>query len=162
MGQDIDLKKLIPAEQIVGEDDEETGLLKKMLQEATDYLRAFRWCPPIDQVYLGYGVGGVVAVFLFHFAERIQGTDEWLWVVTGDLPTAYSVVDQAAEPASALKGYCELMEEWAKAVLGGGSLKGVFPVEAKPTLDNAESLLRRLDFIRTELIPSIEFREFAT
>jgi hypothetical protein len=85
----VDLNKLTPPERIVGDDAEETGLLQQMLQKATDYLKSFRWCPPIEQIYLGCGVGGVVAVFLFHFRERIQGTDEWLWVVVGDLPSAY-------------------------------------------------------------------------
>jgi hypothetical protein len=35
MMQPVDLEKLIPAERIVGEDAEETGLLRQMLQEAT-------------------------------------------------------------------------------------------------------------------------------
>jgi hypothetical protein len=55
MRQHVNLEKLTPAEQIVGEDGEDTRLLKEMLQEATNYLRAFRWCPPIDQVYQGNG-----------------------------------------------------------------------------------------------------------
>ncbi len=149
----VDLEKLIPAERIVGEDAEETGLLQRMLQEATDYLKSFRWCPPIDQTYLGRGVGGVVAAFLFHFRERIQGTEEWLWVVVGDLPSAYLVVDDADNPVSALEEYCELLEDWANAVLEGKPLDDVFPVEAKPTPDNARSLLRRTGFIRTRLLP---------
>lgn len=150
----IDLEKLTPAEQIVAEDAEETGLLQGMLRNATDYLRGFRWCPPIDRIYLGCGVGGVVAVFLFHFRERVQGTEEWLWVVDGDLPTAYLVTERAPDPASALEIYCELMDEWARAILEGQSLDHVFPVEAKPTTANAESLLKRLSFIKTELLPN--------
>jgi hypothetical protein len=151
--QPVDLDKLIPAERIVGDDVEDTELLQQMLREATDYLKSFRWCPPIEQVYLGCGVGGIVAVFLFHFRERIQGTDEWLWVVVGDLPSAYLVVDGADNPVAALEGYCGLMEDWANAVLGGKPLDDVFPVEAKATSDNAKLLLRRTDFIRTQLLP---------
>jgi hypothetical protein len=153
MMEHIDLGKLTPAEQIVGEDAEETGRLQGMLRDATNYLRGFRWCPPIDRVYLGCGVGGVVAVFLFHFSERIQGTDEWLWVVVGDLPEAYFVIDDAGDPASALEVYCGLMDGWAKAVLEGKPLDDVFPVEAEPTADNARLLLKRLNFIRTRLLP---------
>jgi hypothetical protein len=150
----VDLERLTPAEQIVGEDAEETALLNEMLQNAIDYLRGFRWCPPIDQVYMGCGVGGVVAVFLFHFREQIHGTDEWLWVIEGDLPTAYLVLDQASDPASALEVYCCLMEDWAKAVIKGRPLKEVFPVQAEPSLDNANILLERLTFIRTRLLPN--------
>ncbi|MEW6745506.1 MAG: hypothetical protein AB1486_22365 [Planctomycetota bacterium] len=149
----VDLEKLTPADRIAGEDAEETALLKEMLRDATDYLLGFQWCPPIDRVYLGRGVGGVIAVFLFHFADRIGDTDEWLWVVEGDVPTAYLVVDQARDPASALEVYCQLMDDWAKAVLDGRSLADVFPVQAEPTFDNATSLIRRLDFLRRRLLP---------
>ena len=149
----IDLQKLTPAEEIVGEDAAETDLLKGMLRDATDYLRGFQWCPPIDRVYLGCGVGGVVAVFLLHLSRQIQGIDEWLWVIEGDLPTAYLVVDQASDPVSALEVYCQLMDEWCEAVLGGRSLDSVFPVRVEPTHNNAKALVRRLDFIRTELLP---------
>ena len=147
------MRGLIPAEQIGGEDAEETAQLKAMLHEATDYLRSFRWCPPIDQVYLGCGVGGIVAAFLFHFSKPIQGGDEWLWVVVGDLPTASLVLDEARDPASALEVYCQLMDEWGEAVLEGRSLDDVFPVRAEPTPENARSLLKRVDFIRMRLLP---------
>jgi len=149
----VDLQKLTPAEQIGGEDAEETAQLKAMLRDATDYLRSFRWCPPIDRIYLGRGVGGVVAVFLFHFSNPIQDNDEWLWVVVGDLPTAYLVLDQAGDPASALEMYCQLMDQWAKAVLEGRSLEDAFPVTAEPTPENAKSVLKRVNFIRTRLLP---------
>jgi hypothetical protein len=98
-------------------------------------------------------VAGVVAVFLFHFREPIQGTNEWFWVVVGDLPSAYLVLDNADNPVSALEVYCGLMEDWANAVLENRSLDDVFPVEAKPTPDNAKLLLKRTDFIRTRLLP---------
>lgn len=147
------LKKMIPAEQIAGEDADETALLQKMLKDATDYLRGFKWCPPIDQVCLGCGVGGVVAVFLFHFQERIDEMDEWLWVIAGDLPTMYLVLDQATNPASAIEVYCNLMEEWAKAVLEDRPLGDVFPVKAEASIENAKNLLKRINFIRTQLLP---------
>jgi hypothetical protein len=153
MMRSIDLDKPIPAERIVGDDVEDTELLQQMLQKATAYLQSFRWCPPIEQIYLGLGVGDIVAVFLFHFRERIQGTEEWLWVVVGDLPSAYLVIDDADNSVAALEAYCELMEDWAKAVLEGKPLDDAFPVEAKPTPDNARLLLRRTEFIRTRLLP---------
>ncbi|MCX5647513.1 MAG: hypothetical protein NTX40_00205 [Planctomycetota bacterium] len=153
MMRHVDLEKLIPAENIAGEDAEETRLLKEMLHNATDYLQGFQWCPPIERIYLGCGVGGVVAVFLFHFGQRIRGTDEWLWVVEGDLPTAYLVLDQAGDPVSALEVYCQLMDDWSKAILDGRPLDDIFPVKAEPTADNAKRLIKRLNFIRERLLP---------
>lgn len=149
----INLDTLVLAEQVVGEDDEETELLQEMLSSAKEYLASFRWCPPIDRVYFGCGVGGIVAVFLFHLREKIQGTEDWLWVVEGDLPAAYLVLDRASEPISALEVYCELMEEWAQAVLENRPIKDVFPVGAEPTTENAKNLQKRLAFIRKEVLP---------
>jgi len=45
----VDLERLVPAEDIAGEDAEETRLLKEMLHSATNYLRGFEWCPPIGR-----------------------------------------------------------------------------------------------------------------
>jgi hypothetical protein len=149
----IDIDKLTPAEQISDEDAKETALLQKMLHDATDYISGFHWCTPIDRVFFGCGIGKVVAVFLFHFVRPINESDEWLWVVVGDLPSVYLVTERAPDPVTALEVYCELMDDWIKAVLDGGSLKDVYPVRAKPSSVNAKALASRLDFLRTELLP---------
>jgi hypothetical protein len=52
--------------------------------------------------------------------------------------------------------YCELMEDWARAVMAGLSLDDVFPVDAVPTSANAEDLLGRLKFICEIIVPSID------
>jgi len=149
----LDLTKLIRAETIMGEDLEDTTLLKAMLGSAQSYMASFGWCPPVEEVYLAFGVGGVIAVFLFHFREKIGQTDDWLWVIEGDVPSAYLVLDDVSSPAEVLKVYCELMENWARAVLDQSPLDDVFPVREEAITENAESLLRRIDFIRTKLIP---------
>ncbi len=149
----VDLTKLTSIDRIDCGDAEEAALLKGMAERAVRYLRKHGWCPPIDRVYFGCGVGGVVAVFLCHFSEPVRGKDEWLWVVEGDVPSVYLVLDQAPDPASALETYCQLMDEWISAVLGGRSLEGAFPVEAKSTPENANNLRSRLRFIRTRLLP---------
>ncbi len=158
MTDPISLDRLTRAEDVVGEDAEETRLLREMLKRAKEYIASFKWCPPFDQVYFGCGVGGVVAVFLFRFRETIANSEEWLWVVEGDLPSAYLVLDRAREPTSALEVYCELMEEWAQAVLENRSLKDVFPVKAEPTTENANDLLKRLAFIRKQVLPREQAR----
>jgi len=150
--QMINTTTLTVTKNMTGDSPEETAMLKRMEQEAIAYLKSFHWCPPIDEVYFGCGVGGVVAVFLFHFCQPVQ-SDEWLWVVEGDLPPAYLVRDQARDPASALELYCQLMEDWAQAVLAGHSMTNLFPVQSEPTRDNANNLIKRLVFIRTRLLP---------
>lgn len=149
----VDFSRLVPAADIAGEDERETAELRGMLRDAETYLRSFDWCPPIVEKYLGYGLGGVIALFLFKLGEKIQGVDDQLWVVVGDLPSAYFVCDDAATPAAALDVYCGLMEDWAHAALNGSSLDDVFPVSAEPTAEYAKVLLSRTKFIRERLVP---------
>ena len=152
MTEPIDMKRVTPAEQLVGEDELDTKLLRDMMDEAEQYLRSFRWCPPIAEKFFGCGVGGVVAVFLFKLAAPVGGHDQWLWVVVGDVPSAYMVTDNAPDPGSALNCYCELMGDWSHAVLNNLPIEEFFPVAAPATPANATSLARRIAFIRKNIL----------
>ena len=154
----MDTSQLIPEGEMRGEDAEETSELESMLQKAKDYISSFEWAPPVTEAHMGIGVGGVLAVFLLKFAEGIgvEG-DEHLWVVVGDLPSAYLVTDDAVVPVRALEIYCELMSDWAEAVKSESSLDDVFPVEVPVDSEHAEMLLDRIRFIRERIIP--EFSE---
>lgn len=152
MNGDPDFRALVPVEQMVGEDDEETAQLQAMLEEARGYLLSFRWCKAISQEFFGLGIGGVVAVFLFE-VDALPEVDTTLWVVVGDLPSAYLVTDQADDPRDALHVYCALMEEWVRAVRARESLADVFPIEAQATEQNANRLEKRIAFLRNEVIP---------
>jgi hypothetical protein len=143
------------APDIVGDDPQDTELLRGMAKMAQDYIQSFSWCPPISRMYLTYGVGGVVAVFQVEFAHKVQDTDDKLWIVVGDLPSAYLVVEPVDDPGLALERYCELMDQWISAVRSSSDLRDAFPVTTEPTLKNAESLNRRIDVLRTEIIPGI-------
>jgi hypothetical protein len=137
----------------MSDDPEEHALLVDCLNEARDYLESFEWCKRISEAYFGMGVGGIFAIFLFRI-DADEGVDEWLWVVAGDLPSAYLVCDNALRPEDALREYCRLMQDWVDAVHGQRALADVFPVEAEPTEQNAELLERRIDFLRTEVLGS--------
>jgi hypothetical protein len=145
---------LTPVSRIIGEDEVDTKLLREMADRAELYLTSFKWCPPIAESFLGFGVGGIIAVYLFRLSAKIAGTDDKVWVVVGDIPSAYVVTDQAPDAISAIKVYCDLMDEWATAVLHGKTLQDVFPVAAAPTFDNASQLTSRIKFIREKLIAS--------
>lgn len=141
---------------IVGDSLEDTTLLRDMAASARSYLTSFAWCPEIRETYLAAGVGGIVAVFLFEFNKPIQDTDDKLWVIVGDLPSAYMVVDPSDEtPQEALEKYCELMEGWIQAVRSSSTLKAAFPVATEPTPENADLLDRRIAFLLAEVIPRL-------
>ncbi len=143
---------------VSGEDEEDTALLRELAKTAQNYIRSFSWRPPIKNMFLAFGVGGVVAVFLVEFPVKIHGTDGMLWVVVGDLPSAYLVVEPDDHPADALERYCELMEQWVVAVRTSGDLRKVFPVSAEPTAEHARMLSTRVEMIRTTIIPQIPLR----
>jgi len=158
MAKAVDIRRLVSCDRMQGEDSEETDLLRKMQDRAISFLRSFDWCPPITDAYLGFGVGGVLALFLIRFGAKVRGTDEWLWVVEGDVPSAYFVIDDAPDPASALEVYCRLMQEWVDAVSRGQSLENVYPVAVTPSKKHAEMLQKRIGFIRQTLISECLFR----
>jgi hypothetical protein len=136
------------------EDEEETQLLRPMAERALDYIRGFKWCPPIKRMYLAYGIGKVIALFLVEFERPIgNNPDDDLWVVVGDLPSAYFITEGSPDPAEALDTYCELMEDWADAIQAGRDVSQYFPVKAAPTAEHARMLKGRLQMIRRDFIP---------
>lgn len=140
------------------ESPEERRLVLQMLSEAEEYLRKHRWCPSIKNRYIGFAVGGVVGVFLFQIDPPVRNRDSFLWVVVGDLPSAYLVVDRAVTPRAALEVYCEMMSAWVSAARRGlGQEVDVFPIGVDSTISNADLLASRVDFIRSEIIPSMEY-----
>ena len=143
---------------IVGDDEEDTASLREMAVAAREYITSFAWCPPISAMYLAHGVGGVAALFLAELSRKIQGTDDRLWIVVGDLPSAYLVVEPQDSPAQALERYCELMEDWIAAVRDARNLDDVYPVSAEPTTENADLLERRVAFLLAEIIPRMTQR----
>src|SRR5258708_22011579 len=119
-----------------------------MLEEAIDLIRGCEWSGTSRRRWFGMGVGGVVAVFLFELEPIRPDVDDRLWVVAGDLPPAYLVLDNARTAREALSEYVEQMSLWVEAAKSGDSVDDLIPVNVPPTPENADLLERRLDFIR--------------
>ncbi len=152
---------LTPFNDIAGDDEEDTKLLREMAIKAWEYITSFQWSLPITAAYFADGVGGVVALFLFEFEAMIGGTDDRLWVVVGDLPSAYMVVGPESAK-EALEAYCLLMDDWAAAVTETGTFSDVFPVDAARTPGNADTLRRRIEFVRREILPGFSTQSIDT
>ncbi len=134
-----------------GEDDAESAELQSMLNDARSYVGGFKWCHGIVEEFWGLGIGGIVSVFLFRILPEV-GVDEWLWVISGDLPCAYIVLDSARSPLQALEIYCCLMEGWIRAVRSQSHIDEEFPVLATASLENATMLEKRIEFLRRDII----------
>ena len=130
----------------------ENAELMEFGERAGKFLNGFPWCRKIVQGHLAYGVEGVIGVFLFRIEPAKVEVDDSLWVVVGDLPSAYLVCDDAPDWRGALEGYVDQMRRWVDAVRAGESLDDIIPVSAEPTAQHADMLAGRLDFIERYLI----------
>jgi hypothetical protein len=130
-------------------DDEE---LRALADEAHSFITSFRWCRSVREGFLADGVGGIVGIFLLRIESAVVGVDDTLWVVVGDLPSAYLVCDDAPDWPSALRAYVREMRRWVAAVRAGSSLHDIIPVRAEPTREHADMLASRLDCIEEHMI----------
>src|ERR1700751_4125313 len=135
MKSPLQVQRVMPIEDLCGEDPEDTRLLKSMGIDAENYLQAFSWCQSIESRCFGAGIGGVVAIFLFGIVPARPDVDEWLWVVVGDLPSASLVTDECKAPSEALETYIELMRRWVKLAKSGRTSPDVIPVNVSATLE---------------------------
>lgn len=149
----IDLSKMQPVDSLKGDDPTDTNLLREMARSASDFICGQEWCERLDRQFLAYGIGGVVAVFFVQIEPRSEDVDRCLWVVVGDVPPAYIVIDDNPTPAEALDAYCSEMANWVHAVENGESVDELIPVNAPPTRENAQQLAERLDYIRSTILP---------
>jgi hypothetical protein len=148
----VDVSSLVPVKDMSGDSKKDTGLLRKMAEEAHAYLLSFKWCKSIRRAWFGWGVGGICAVLLFELEPGSPKVDKLLWVIVGDLPPAYLVADESPTPLAALRNYVKLMQDWVDTVKAGKSVDHCIPVNAPTTLEYAQLLNRRLKFIRKEFL----------
>ena len=150
---DIDTSGMCPFDSIAGDSAEDTALLRGMATEVEEFLSGNHWCKGIDESYLAYGIGGVIAVFLFKIVPSSPDIDKCLWVIVGDLPSAYIVTEDSPTAADAIEAYCSEMDAWVEAVETGESVEELIPVNAPSTPDFASQLKGRLEFLRDKVVP---------
>lgn len=153
------VRGVVPVDQMFGDDEKDTMLLRTMASRAQEYILSFSWCKSIRAAYFGDGCGGVVALFFFRIEPSKADVDEWTWVVVGDVPHAYLVIDDCKTPSQALEGYIDEMSKWVDLAKKGRTSKRVIPVNAPATPEYAEALEGRLKFLRDVMVPSFQTAE---
>jgi hypothetical protein len=147
---------VVPLSDVAGDTPEETTFLLDLAEAAQKYLNSFRWCRSIREVYFGDGIGKIIGLFLCRIVPSEKGTDEWLWVVVGDIPPAYLVTDKCKNPAEALDAYIEEMSKWIELAREGKSSNEVIPVNVASTPEEAERLRLRLELLGRLLRPWLD------
>jgi len=136
---------------------EESLALRRMAEEAEEYLNAFPWCPPIVRGWLADGAGGIIAVCLFEFSKPIAGGDRKLWVIIGDFPRACVAVLPDDSPRAAVERYAAMLDRWIDRVMSFQPAPwGEYPLELEPSLAEAKIVRMKVDFLRTEILPFLE------
>jgi len=148
----IDFSQLSLISKLSGETKKDTELLREMAEEAKRFLLSFHWCKAIQKGWFGWGVGGIAAVFLLEIDPAGADVDKLLWVVVGDLPPAYLVVDESPTPLDALRTYLKLMQEWIRAIRERKSTEECIPVNRAATRESADALETRLNFLKQEFL----------
>lgn len=138
----------------------ERPLLDALAAEAKAFVEAHQWAPPISELLLAFGVGGIIGLYLVRFEHGIASGegrgDEEIWVVVGDMPSIYFETEDIPTRADALGVYCNIAEDWADHVIAGDDLAECYPIPVEPTLEHARMLTSRIATIRKDFIPLVE------
>jgi hypothetical protein len=147
---------VVPVQRMTGDDQQDIMLLRQMSKEADAYLRSFSWCGDVLSSFFGGGVGGVFAVFLFKIRPTRSEVGPWIWIVVGDIPSAYLPIEDAKSPSEVFTTYLRGMSKWvefARHGQSGTADDGVPPVNVPATPEWAEELERRLHSLRLLVQP---------
>lgn len=157
----LPVRCVVPIDEMVGEDEQDTGVLRALASDSESYIQSFSWCKAIREFYFGSNYRGMVAIFLFRIEPTRPEVHEWLWVVVGDLPPAYIVVDNCETPSKALEGYVAEVTKWIELAKYGRTSKRFIQVNRPATPENAADLERRMSFFSEVLVPIFQSTEEA-
>jgi hypothetical protein len=144
---------------MAGEDEEDTALLREMLERATKYISGFSWCESVVATYFAGGVGKIFAIFLFEITTRRVDVDRWEWIFVGDVPSAYLPLQDAPTKLRAFEEYIAGIKRWVEFAFQGkepGPEDGCPPVNVPATPEWAEALGGRVQFLNDLFKPHLE------
>lgn len=150
---------LIPAESTVGDDEQDTILLRKMADDAKRYISSFSWCDAVLNSYFGGGAGGIFAVFFFHVRPSRPDVEPWIWIIVGDIPPAYLPLTDCKSPAEVFRTYIRGMSNWVELARKGQTgtpEQGVPPVNLPATPEWADRINQKLYGLTLAVKPFFE------
>lgn len=149
----VDTSDMILCDQFSSVDPVESEAIKRLCNEVKIFLKNYSWFRKIKNIWFA---GGFSKVSVFFVDLESIDFDDKLWVIVGDLPPAYLVVDHIPDFKEALLSYAFYMREWVDAVRLKKSIRDCIPVNVAPTAEHADLLERRLDFIEKEYVPGLQ------
>ncbi len=116
----------------------------RLFHGSREFMVSQPWVARIKNILVGRIYPYQAAVFLFEILPRSKGIDRQLWVVWGDVPPAYLVLDRAKDPDGAVRAYMSEVRRWMSDARAGEFRHDTMPVSwptDPPSLDTLESLL---------------------
>jgi hypothetical protein len=123
-----------------------------LAEEARQFVLSQSWCKSVQSTHLAWAVVGVLGVFRVEVAPSRPNVERSLWVVVGDVPSAYLTCEGNPTWREALEGYVREMRKWVAAIRRGAPLYDVIPTRVTPTVEHADMLHGRLNFISREIL----------
>lgn len=151
----IDTSQFIPTDRIDTSDVEDKDEVIQLVEEAEGYLKSQKWCSSIKNGWYAVGWGYMLGVFYYEIIPN-GDADSSVWVVVGDLPTAYIDIESANDEIEVILSYVELMEDWIENVENGNSVEDCFPINVSPTREHAAMLRDRTKLIREEILAAYD------
>jgi hypothetical protein len=148
----IDWSQLTAESELPRRGHDDDAELKELCVRASKFVGGFKWCRRVLRAWLGDGCPGIFAVVLVEVENTASPDDRFLWVVVGDIPPAYFVVDELSTPKDALGMYVAERLRWIQAVRARTSLDDIAPVDVAPTEEHASKLQTRIDFLKREFL----------
>ena len=152
---------MIPIESIRTEQSHDPLGRPALAKTAEEFLLSHDWCKSIRRGFLANAWEGILGVFYFEIEPGTPEVDDELWVIVGDLPPAYLVVEDEPVTKDALEAYVYEMKRWVDAVMSDESVADLIPVYYQssgkivpPTKEFAAALKKRLEFIENSILPS--------
>ena len=149
----VSTKSMIPIQEITSSDLEYVKEVVELADRAEEYLSSMRWCKEIIKGWLDVECGYIMGVFYFEIVPAKPDVPDSVWVIVGDLPSAYLAVEFCSNGKEAMKGYVAEMQEWVDRVMDGRPLDDdVITVNVPPEKKWAKELQWRLDFIKRDFL----------
>lgn len=155
-GEAVPASNVILVDHMAGDDEQDTALLQQMLREAKNYINSFAWCESILNSYFAGGVGKIFAIFLFNISSTHRDVGRWIWIVVGDIPSAYLPWEDCHSSREVFETYMMGMRKWvliAREIREPGPEDCVPPVNVPATPEWAASLDNRLKLLTALVQP---------
>ena len=153
----VNTKSMTPVEKIASSDLDYVAEVVELAERAKAFLSSKRWCKEIVKGWLDFACGYIIGVFYFELVPAKPDVPDSVWVIVGDLPSAYLAVEFCSNGDEAMEGYVAEMQEWVDRVMDGRPLDDdVIPVNVPPTEEWAKELQWRLDFIKRDFLGQVD------